>query len=295
MRRPHVPTELTAGPFTLEQAVAAGLTRDALGSSPWRHVFMWVWVHEDVPDSREFRLACAELVLTDGAVLCLLTAAWLHGGDVRREGDLDVHVSFPKGRRLRRRPGWVVSQETLAPTDIVQVGRLRVTTPLRTAFDCLRLERGSNGIVVADALAHAGLFSLDELTAYFSSQHRLRNLRIGEALLDQVEPLSESPMETRMRVELVRSGLPRPIAQFEVKDARGVLAGRVDLAYPEHKLAVEYDGAWHWEQRMEDERRRARIRALGWEVLVYSADAVYGDPIGMAAEVRSALRARAAA
>lgn len=148
--------------------------------------------------------------------------------------------------------------------------------------------------MVADALAHAGLVRVDELRAYFNKQRRMRNLRIGERLVDDIEPLSESPMETRLRVEIVRAGLPRPVAQFEVRDNFGALAGRVDLAYPEHKLAIEYDGAWHWKQRMEDERRRARIRALGWEVIVFSADDVYRNPIGMVGAVARALRSRAA-
>ena len=136
----------------------------------------------------------------------------------------------------------------------------------------------------------------EELTSYFAAQHgprRWRNIRVGESLLEHVEPLSESPMESRMRLALVWSGLPRPIAQHEVRH-RGELVGRVDLAYVEQKIAVEYDGAWHWKQRQEDDRRRARLRALGWVVLVYYADDVFKKPADMIAEVRQALRSKAA-
>jgi hypothetical protein len=42
-----------------------------------------------------------------------------------------------------------------------------------------------------------------------------------------------------MRVHLVLDGL-RPEVQY-----RGWLVGRADLAFPERRLAVEYDGVWH--------------------------------------------------
>jgi hypothetical protein len=57
----------------------------------------------------------------------------------------------------------------------------------------------------------------------------------GTALLRDViclaEPLSESPMETRLRLLLVDAGAPRPVAQYDVRDARGRFLARVDLAY----------------------------------------------------------------
>jgi len=95
-------------------------------------------VHEEVEETRQMRLDAVRLVLPPDAVVCGLTAAWVYGADVRAEGDLDVHVGCPKGRRIRRRPGLVVTQETLDPRDIWLIDGLSVTSPTRTAFDCLR-------------------------------------------------------------------------------------------------------------------------------------------------------------
>jgi hypothetical protein len=292
MRPALVPESLRDRPFTRAQAKAVGLTDKALESRPWRQVFRTVWVHEDVADSRELRLAAARLVIPEYGVLCGLTAAWVLGVDVRREADLDVHVGFAEGRRIRKRPGLEVCQETLDESDWCVIDGVRVTTPLRTAFDCLRWLRGAERVVVADALTHAELVSLEELRAYFASKRRLRNLRIGGALLDSVEPKSESPMETRTRVILLASGLPRPEAQWEIRTPSGDFVARADLAYPEYKVVVEYDGAWHWKQRRADDRRRAAMRALGWDVLVYDADDIYGDPDRVVREVAAALRSR---
>jgi hypothetical protein len=285
VRRPATPTALMAGPFTRAQATVHGVSSSALRSSPWRRVFWGIWVHESQPDTRDLRLAAARLAVPAHAVVCNVTAAWLYGADVRSCDDVTIYVSYPPGRRRRAQPGLVVTQETLCPTDIVNVRGVNLTTPVRTAFDCLRLLRGAERLVVADALTHLGYVSVDELRSYFASSYRRRNLRIAEQLLDLVEPLVESPMETRMRWQLIQNGLPVPVAQHEIYDRSGSFVARVDFAYPDVKVAVEFDGSWHWTRRREDDRRRQRLRELGWIVLVFSADDVYRNPAEMAAAV----------
>jgi very-short-patch-repair endonuclease len=141
-------------------------------------------------------------------------------------------------------------------------------------------------------MTHLGLTNVDELRAYVRTQRRLRYLRVAELLLDDVEPKSESPMETRLRLTLVAGGLPRPQAQWEVTNADGAVMWRLDLAYVEQMVVVEYDGAWHWKQRRKDERRWTALRTLGWDVHVFDSDDVYGNPEGVVREVRTALSAR---
>lgn len=277
-------------PFTTAQARARGLSDTVLQGAGWRQLLRGVWVAADATDSRELRLAAARLLLPPRAVLCGPTAAWIYGADVCTRDHCDIYVSCPKGARIRSRAGMVVSQESLAPADIWSFGPTSITSPVRTTFDCLRLCRGADRLVVADAMTHLGHVDLAELRRYFAGQRRLRNLRIAESLLDYVEPLTESPMESRTRWALLSAGLPRPVAQFELRDSRGEFVARLDLAYPERRVAVEYDGAWHWKRRREDDRRRDAVRALGWTVLVYSAADIYGQPDRVADDVSRALR-----
>lgn len=294
MTQPDVTAGAPIGPVTTAEASAAGITPTQLQSRAFRQVFRGVWVARHVEDTRELRFAAARLVIPPSGRLCGLSAAWVLGADVHRMDDLDVHVGFAKGERIRNRPGIAVCQETLDDADVVVIDGIRVTNPVRTVFDCLRWLRAPEGLVVADALTHLGLVNVDEIRTYFASKRRLRNLRIGERLVDLIEPLTESPMETRMRVGLIDGGLPRPVAQHEVYAHHGGFVGRLDLAYPDAKLGVEYDGADHWKQRRDDDRRRTAIRACGWEVLVYSTDDVFKTPIAMCAEVRAHLRRRRA-
>ncbi len=252
-----------------------------------------VWVHRSVADTRELRLAAARLILPERAVLCGETAAWLYGVDVRRQADLDVHASFPKGGRIRPRIGLKVCQETLDTDDVQLVDGMLITTPLRTAFDCIRWLRDVEGIVVVDALAHAALITIDEVRDYFQEKRRLRNLRIGERRLDDADPGAESPMETRSRLVFVRGGLPRPETQIEVHDpSTGRLIARLDMGWRELMTAAEFDGEHHQFRRHADDMRRAAAAAVGWKICVFTADDLYGRPTEMTSEMAAALRRR---
>ncbi|MEU4423932.1 DUF559 domain-containing protein [Actinoplanes sp. NPDC024001] len=73
----------------------------------------------------------------------------------------------------------------------------------------------------------------------------------------------------------------RPAAvQFEVRDGAGALIGRVDLAWPEVRLAVEYDGDHHREREQfrRDVERLNALRLAGWTVLRFTADDVLRRP-----------------
>ena len=47
----------------------------------------------------------------------------------------------------------------------------------------------------------------------------------------------------------------------------------MDFAWPEHRIALEYDGLWHAEPRQfaKDRERLNRLRAAGWTVIFVTA------------------------
>ena len=97
--------------------------------------------------------------------------------------------------------------------------------------------------------------------------------KVAREVADLADGLAESPQETRLRLLLRRGGLPAPEAQYRVFDAEGFVA-RVDLAYPDLRLAVEYDGAWHGApgELARDRRRLNRLTAAGWRVVFVTAE-----------------------
>jgi very-short-patch-repair endonuclease len=66
--------------------------------------------------------------------------------------------------------------------------------------------------------------------------------------------------------------LPEPIAQYAVWQDSQFIA-RVDFAWPDRKVALEYDGLWHAEdgQFARDRERLNRLREAGWQVVFVTA------------------------
>jgi very-short-patch-repair endonuclease len=106
-----------------------------------------------------------------------------------------------------------------------------------------------------------------------------------------VDPRAESAPESRVRVALVLAGLT-PVPQFEVT-ALGRFLGRVDFAWPEERVVLEYEGAHHFDgtQIVRDDERIRRLEDAGWRVIrISSADLWNLDAV--IEKVRAALAAR---
>ena len=292
--RPVVPEALRRGPFTTAQARALGVSKSALRGSEWRHVFRDVWIHASVEDTVAIRVAAAKLVLGDEGFLCGLTAAWIYGIDVQDRRASLAWVGRPTGSWRRVRAGCLIRELTVADDDLRLVDGAPVTTPVRTAFDCARWLSLVEAVVVADALAHSGLITTAGFATYVGAHRGLRGVVQASRVAEVVEPLTESPMESRVRVLLIKSGFGTPISQFEVRDDSGRFVGRADFAYPDQRIIVEYDGAQHWDQRRADDRRRDAMRALGWTVIVASRSDYYGARDAFVAQLRRAFAAAGA-
>jgi very-short-patch-repair endonuclease len=294
MRRATVPDVLSCGPFTTRTAAAAGVTRNGLSTRAWRQLFRNVWIAAHVPADRATWLAAARLVLPVDAVLVGLSAAEQHGVDVRHEDDVEVHSAVDRPLTERKRRGITLRRLELATDEVQAVGRWLVTTPLRTAFDCARWLPLVDAVVVVDAMAHANLLDPSALTAFAKAHPGVRWVTRVADVVKLADPRAESPMETRLRLLLVRAGFTAVQPQFVVRDAAGRFVARLDLAFPDARVAVEYDGAWHWQQRRHDDRRRDAVRALGWTVIVVSAEDYYRTPDDVLRRVRLALAHAAA-
>ncbi len=81
------------------------------------------------------------------------------------------------------------------------------------------------------------------------------------------------------------------MAQYEVRDGGGFFVARLDLAYPERRLGVEYEGDHHRGRGVfaHDLRRINALKLLGWRVPRFGAADVFGQPDRIVAQVRAAL------
>lgn len=113
------------------------------------------------------------------------------------------------------------------------------------------------------------------------------------AALERSRESVESPKESETRLMLVDAGLPEPVVQFEERE-NGRLIARIDLAYPELKIAIEYEGDGHRTDKAQWRRDIARQRELesrGWIVVRLTQDDLQ-HPAGVLHSIRAALAAR---
>ena len=169
-------------------------------------------------------------------------------------------------------------------------GGIALTSPARTLVDLASELSLVDLVVLIDAALHLRHCTKDQLDLAASAigVRGVRNLRRG---LLYAEPLSESPMETLLRLMLVLPGLPRPIAQAEFFDESGLFVARVDLKPPQVRAAFEYDGAHHRtaSRHAKDVARWRALRSAGVEVFPYTAGDLFGRPHEIIADYQRVL------
>jgi len=141
-----------------------------------------------------------------------------------------------------------------------------------------------------------GLATLDELHAV-ARRRGARGVTRLRAALQLIRPGASSRPESLLRLELDRPGMPAPELDFDVFDRGGRLLGCSEIAYPEFRVAIEYESAHHrvdsaqWNR---DLQKYADYADAGWAVVRITARHLFtmpGEPLRL---VRGALmRARA--
>lgn len=267
------------GPFTRadldpEDVSEAALKR-ALRGGEIRSVVRGVFVPTSLPDTLELRARAVAKVVRPHHVVTDRTAAWLHGIDVHTYAELDVlppiETCALRGHRPTQITGVDGRTRDLAPEDVVTIHGVLVTTPLRTALDlgcCLRRREAYASL---NAIARRFTLTRSELERALPRFRRRRGVVQLRDLVPLVDPRIESERESWVFLAINDAGLPLPEPQhwIEIDD---VPTYRLDFAYPQLKIVVEYDGIDAHErtesQRERDRLRRVWLRDHGWTVIV---------------------------
>jgi hypothetical protein len=275
-------------PFTTSQATDAGVTRRVLGrllrDGFVRRVLKGVHVAAQAPDGLPLRAESLLLVVPAHAVVTDWTAVWLFTGLLPPGDHLRVppiSMFLPAGRGRLRNGLCNSGERAFRPRDLTVVDRLRVTTPLRTAWDVGRLSHRDIAIGALDALLRHGSFTLDELTSGIVRFRKQRGVVQLRALAPLADARAESPGESVLRLRwLDLQSLPKPEPQVPILDSRGVEIYRLDLGVEELRFSAEYDGEeFHstHEDVLHDERRRGWIRReRGWIIEPVRKHNVFG-------------------
>lgn len=267
------------GPFTLRQALDAGLTKGQLRSNAYANPFRGVHIGARELVELHDRCAAASLALPEGTVFSHSTAAALRNLPAPLQCDrLEVCVRFgttvPQRRGIRAH-----ERQQLDAPDCV--GGLRVSRPADIFIDLAERLTYMQLLALGDAILGRNLASAAELEHTVDRASRRRGVRLARQVLPVLDPRAESPMESYLRALLICGGF----AGFEVNpnlyDDRGIFLARTDLLFRRHRVIVEYDGDHHRTDKQQfaaDLARSALLQRHGYIVLRFSAVHIFQQP-----------------
>ena len=239
------------------------------------------------------RLRGLDLAAGKRVPVCLGTAAALYGFDT--ENPKDLHVLNPPHHQLRNADGLVVHRRDGAP--MAEVRGRPATTAAWTAIEVARSLRRPRSLATLDAALRSGTCDRLELARALTKQAGRRGVVVVRELLPLADPRAESPMESEARLVIIDGGLPAPVLQYELIDGRGQLR-RLDFAWPDYRVAAEYDGMdWHSgaDAMLADRNRTSALMDIRWTVVPIVFEDVRRRPDDLVSRIAMQLRhARAA-
>lgn len=298
-----LPGDLSLRSFTLRESQALGVTERRTRSS----AFVTPSRGIRVPWGADQELADILRPLCDSTPLAAISfgsAARLWGIPLPYmfQQELTVHVTRPRAATAPRRKGVTGHKMSLLPEEVTEISGVKVTTPARTWLDLARILELDALVAAGDAVVNAqhrsfhapraALASIADLQRIVRHHPRSRGLVNARFALDLIRVGADSPPETRLRLAMVRAGLPEPTLRYVIVDETMDDVAWPDHAFPEYRVAVQYDGAHHFtrDQAEKDIVRNERVAAAGWTQVIITSRMIeaFGED-GVVAKVRNAL------
>ncbi len=195
-------------------------------------------------------------------------------------------------RRLSAMRGLVVHNGSFDEREVVMLNGLRVVALESAMAELLCRARRRDAIACLDqAIAMTPPDRRDEfchvIRDRISGRADPRGRRRSQVLLDLATGLAESPAESWLLLALFDAGFPVPAQQVPVRDMSGRERYRLDFAWEEPRIAIEYDGhAAHADRGVDDRARDEDLRRRGWTVIHANADDIK-DPSRLHAAIRA--------
>jgi hypothetical protein len=298
-----LPEELLAGSFTSAVAAASGVSRKRQRQPdvviPSRGIRIPLESDSTVPANlRAYTALDGTSVLTHhsgGRIWALGLPPWL-------QEDWRIQVARARDSSKPRRRNVAGHRLTFRPGEVVMHDGVRVTSPARTWLDLASLLTVDELIAAGDSVvtAHgpdfprpkAPLATLADLQRMIAAHPGMRGMKTARLALSEIRVGSDSPQETRMRLALSRTELGEPVLNRVIRNSWGQPSVWPDAAYPEHRLALQYDGAHHADPRQTrlDSMRKTTTERLGWtEIRVFKED-LEGERPFVLEKIRAALQ-----
>ncbi len=277
------------GIFLRKEALAAGYTDRALGRAvraglihrirQGAYVFAEQWRCLDETQQHLLRaMAVLRTARTDVA-LSHVTALIKMGAPVWDLPLDDVHVTRLDGRAGRNEAGVVQHSGLILPGDLTEMDGIKVTSATRTAIDLTTIADVEHSLPAIDHLLHAKATDKDQLRKKAQLCDFWPSTLATDLTVRLADARIESVGESRTNYLFWRGGLPKAEPQFKIRDASGMVIARVDFAWPEYGVFLEFDGKVKYEKYREEgdtsvdvvlreKKREERIcRLTGWRCI----------------------------
>jgi hypothetical protein len=246
------------------------------------------------PETWHQCLLAACLSAGPGSVASFRAAAFLWGLAVDDWFDRCLEITTPSRRRVRM-PGVIVhDSQVLLPGHVTTHCGIPTTSVARTLSDlsCF-LHPWHLDKITADAERRRLITAraLVRVQPPWATRGRRRS-SVVKAVIEERGPNYHpggSWSEKRVRDVLVGAGFPSPVPQYRVKIGNRTV--RLDHAYPELKIAIEYDGdAWHniTSAYHDNPVRQNELELLDWIVLRLTNRSTHGYLVRIVSEAFAA-------
>lgn len=228
--------------FIGSEAVRSG--RITRGELRWNYTAVHpdVYIEKGAPRTLAVNTAAAALWVP-GGIIAGRAAAALHGAGFV---DDDTPVELI-GRSRRPRPGVIVRAERITGEETTTLAGLVVSTPARTGLDLARYLPRMQAVAHLDALAAATDLSPEQMLDLAGRYPGARDIRRARERIPLLDPGSQSPRESWLRLLVIDAGFPRPRTQIGVR--HDGFTAFIDMGWEELKIGLEYDGDLHLSDR----------------------------------------------
>ena len=272
--------QLIADGYT-DHGIAAALRDHAL-ERPRRgsYVAGTVWAAADegvrhaIIARAAYQQARTRAVLTHVSALPFLDAT-MWGLDLS-----EVHLTREDGKAGRREAGVRQHCAKFTDGDVVTTHGIRHSSASRACLEVITVATVEVALAVVDFFLHRGDTTVAQLKKRYAAgiEHWPNTLTAG-LVLSLADPRIESVAEARTSYLLWKQRLPTPVPQHEVRDRDGRLVARLDFAWPELGVWLEFDGKEKYLKHLRpgetvtdavlrEKRRESDIaRLTGWRCL----------------------------
>jgi len=171
-----------------------------------------------------------------------------------------VHVTRTDGRAGRAEAGVSQHRGKILEGDVVQRIGFPVMAASRLGLEITTVADTEAALVAVNHLLHTRATTLEEMQSrYKRGIDCWAGTLSTDIVLRLADPRIESPGESRVLYLCYLYGLPAPEPQYKVRDRSSKVVARVDFAWPELGLFIEFDGLIKYEKLLQDDESASDV------------------------------------